>query len=421
MSGSDLALLGRARRVIACVALPALCFGSIEASLVRADEPASNTTTVAAPEPIPFGMQGLEAVGLKPAADDLGFKFYGWVEQSYTYNHESPSDRVNVGRVFDVRSNDYLLNQVTSNLERPLSDGTDFDIGGKLELLYGSDGRFIHSTGLADNITGDRDDPLHGDKLNLDPMVFYVNARLPIGNGLTIKAGKYVTAHGLEVIDAPLNALFSHSYLFGFAIPFTHTGVQFDYPITDDFSIYYGIVTGWDDWFNRNDAASHMAGFTWTAVDKLTAYVNVITGPERDNEQTDYRTVADVTLIYQWTDTFSTAINVDFGNESGTGVDEAAGNNWFGIAGYATYVIIPHKLAATLRYEYFRDETASRIGFTSDITELTIGLDIHPIKDLQNLRLRPEVRWDHAYGDAPFDAGTHADQFTVGMDLILSY
>jgi hypothetical protein len=378
-------------------------------------------TEPAAIEPILFGMQGVEAIGLKPAFDDLRLKFYGWVEQSYTYSHLAPTNRINVGRVFDVRSNDYLLNQVTANLERTLSEGKEFDIGGKVELLYGSDGRFIHSTGLADNITGDKDSPITGDTLNFDPTVFYVNARLPVGNGLTVKAGKYVTTLGAEVIDATGNALYSHSFLFGFAIPFTHTGIQFDYALTDTIGVYYGLVIGWDDFSSRNDTMSNMMGVSWKACDKLTTFFNLITGPERTNENTDYRTVVDLVATYQWTDAFSTTVNADFGNESGTGVAGAAGNNWLGVAGYATYVIVPQQLSTTLRYEYFRDETASRFGTTADVTELTVGLDIKPIKSFQNLRFRPEVRWDHAYGDKPFDAGTAMDLFTLGADLIITY
>jgi hypothetical protein len=352
----------------------------------------------------------LEAVGLKSRFEESRLSFYGWVAQSYTFNTDSPSDRINVGRVFDDRSNDYRFNQLVVNLERTLSDGSEFDLGGKVELMYGSDARFIHQRGLADNI----DD----NTVQFDPVQFYGLVRAPIGNGLTVKFGKYVTMLGAEVIDAPANALFSRSFLFGYAIPFTHTGIQFDYPINDNLSVYYGLVRGWDVWQDNNSSVSHMAGvYGSLAEDKLSYLINVITGPERDHENTDYRTVFDVVLTYAATENLSLSFNADYGNESGTG---GAGNYWWGLAGYATYRFNP-QLAATVRSEYFRDATGTRLGFTADVFEVTGGLDIHPLRSFRNLRVRPEIRWDRAFGDTPFDGGTDRDQVTLGADVILTF
>ncbi len=361
-----------------------------------------------------------DALGLKDNA--LGIKFYGWVEQSYTYNFDSPSDKVNVGRVFDAKDNTYRLNQVAVNFEKALKDGKDFDWGGKVELMYGSDGALIHSAGLSDG----GDSGLH-QTYQFDPTQFYGLFRAPIGNGVTVKFGKYVTPFGAEVIDAPGNALYSRSFLFGFAIPFTHTGVQFDYAINDNVSVYYGLVQGWDVFNDTNGTLSHMAGIYGNAMDKkLTYFVNFVTGPERANENTDYRSVIDVVLTYTLTDQLSATINGDFGNESGTQVEGATGDNWYGVAGYLTYTI-NDQIAATLRAEYMADETGTRLAASSSgtVTEVTLGLDIHPLRKFMNLRLRPEVRWDHSYADHVFNGPgpdhLKKDQFTVGADLIITF
>ncbi len=42
--------------------------------------------------------------------------------------------------------------------------------------------------------------------------------------GLTLKGGKFVTLLGQKVIESPNNLNFSRGYLFGLAIPLTHTG-----------------------------------------------------------------------------------------------------------------------------------------------------------------------------------------------------
>ena len=43
---------------------------------------------------------------------------------------------------------------------------------------------------------------------------------------LTVIAGKFVTLAGAEVIASPSDTNYSRSILFGYAIPFTHTGVR---------------------------------------------------------------------------------------------------------------------------------------------------------------------------------------------------
>src|ERR1700720_2532100 len=47
-------------------------------------------------------------------------RFYGWVQQGFAANFDSPRDRVNFGANLDWRSNDYRLNQVYFVYENPL-------------------------------------------------------------------------------------------------------------------------------------------------------------------------------------------------------------------------------------------------------------------------------------------------------------
>ena len=92
--------------------------------------------------------------------------------------------------------------------------------------------------------------------------VMYIQPWIKTGpeSGLEITAGKFVTPFGAEVIDATGNALFSHSYLFNYAIPFAHTGVKLNYIFNPQVSVYVGAIEGWDVFENNNDAWSTMAG-----------------------------------------------------------------------------------------------------------------------------------------------------------------
>ena len=384
--------------------------------------PASTLTTYSA----------AEILGLKPSLDSLNLKVYGWIENSYTYNTHSPIDHNNQARVFDTKDG-YRLNQLAFNIERPVSaDPKAFDLGGKIEAMYGQDAALIHSQYLFGNTDTTWQNSTGNllDNKQFDPTVFYLQANLPVGNGLLVTVGKWATPLGFEVIDAPSNALFSRGLLFGYAIPFTHTGIKFDYSFNDNFSMYYALAFGWDTFGDNNGNLSNLLGATWKITDKLTWINNFIIGPEQTKDSNNYRTVYDTILTLQVCDPLAVSLNVDWGNESGPnlngGAGEAAGNNWYGVAGYITYTF-NEQLSTTLRAEYFRDETGSRLGtfpVAPDLVSLTYGFTIKPVKEFANLILRPEVRWDHSLGDALFDPNAvngRKDQVTFSIDVIVTF
>lgn len=381
------------------------CFLGVVAAL-RAEQATCD------PEPFALGIEAVEQVGLGEFFSSLGLKLSGWISQSYTFNPHKSEDRHNPFRVFDERANDYWLNQFSLILERFLGEGNNVDWGFKVQAIYGADGRFIHSLDLPE-----ADSPFTKHTVQVDPTQFYSLFRLPMGGGLTVKMGKYVTTLGYEVIDAPGNPLYSHSYLFGFAIPFTHTGVQLDYQVADAFNVYYGLVRGWDVvTTDLNSSFSHMFGVGVKPDREMNLLLNIITGPETQSEN-NYRTVLDMVASWQPVKQWSFALNVDIGHER---LPETKGSLWWGIAGYVTYRWSPG-WAATVRGEYFRDDTQTRISGAKDLVELTLGLDLHPIMSFKNLRFRPELRWDHALSGNPFDSGSLKDQLSLAADIILLF
>src|SRR5207248_2019887 len=93
----------------------------------------------------------------------------------------------------------------------------------------------------------------------------YLDFFLPVGNGLNIRVGKFVTLLGQEVINPTGNALYSHSYLFGFAIPFTHTGAYATYSFSDAVTVDFGISRGWEQGFEQN-SGNHGQDANWYGV-----------------------------------------------------------------------------------------------------------------------------------------------------------
>lgn len=383
---------------------------------------------------VPLGMDAVKAFGLGEAFEDLGFNFYGWAQQSFTFGFDDPPGRALAGRVFDDNDDDYRFNQLNVNLERALTGEKDeFAVGFKLQGILGTDARFIHSRGLFGSAAsgGGRDTA----SIQFDPTQFYMNFRFPVGEGLNLKLGKSVTMLGAEVIDAPTNALFSRSFGFGFSIPFTHTGFQFDYPIMDEFKVYWGMNQGWDVWTDNNDSWTHMMGVYGNLVEgKLFWILNAITGPEQRSNESDDRTVIDLVLTYAWTDEISTSLNADIGWEDDVTDNDGDGivdddDTWGGLAAYMTYRWDP-RFAFTFRGEYFGNDNGSRLaGFVGDsgnpdvdVLGLTFGVDIYPMNLSKNVRIRPEIRWDQCLdNDKGFDGGTSDSQVTIAMDLLLLF
>ena len=87
-----------------------------------------------------------------------------------------------------------------------------FDVGGRVELLYGGDARFIHSNGILDS-----QDFFRGPELQFDVPQVYVDVAVPLGNGVRVRAGKFLF---FKQIDPNASVFYSHSYTFGAALPF---------------------------------------------------------------------------------------------------------------------------------------------------------------------------------------------------------
>lgn len=143
---------------------------------------------------------------------------YGWVESSFTGNPADPADHQNFGRLFDDRSNEVVMNQAVINAERTFDPKASFDWGFKLQLLFGSDARYIHSLGMRYHRTGTG--IYQGDVPEA-----YVSFHLPMlpEGSIDVKLGKFVTLEGAETIDPRTTPFYSRSYIFNFGIPLNHT------------------------------------------------------------------------------------------------------------------------------------------------------------------------------------------------------
>lgn len=294
------------------------------------------------------------------------WQFGGNVAVSYNYNFNNPKSQLNVERVFDDKANHFDVNQAELWLEKPTS--TESPIGFGLDFTVGRDAKKIHSLGLG---IGAGDDPTKSDVFDLTQA--YVTYKAPIGNGIDLRAGKFVTLHGSEVIRRTGNFNVSRSLLYGFAIPFTHTGVMASYSFTDWLSVTAGIVNGWDNTDDNNNDKSFHGMVTLTPVKDLTLTVGGTWGPEArfagDDANGPKRGLIDVVATYKPIPPLTLTANFDYGEQDdGVFRNVATGQlktaRWYGVAGYAQYDLTD-RISFGLRGEYFVDEQGFRLGLAS--------------------------------------------------------
>src|SRR3954468_23929874 len=248
------------------------CAGLVRAAEPQVDVPAtvsglslSNPVHLADTGPADTSLMGVaDKLGVGKPLNDYGITIGGYVEGSVSYNFRNV--KINSGHVFDFEAQDPTLNQAVVYIDKAIDfKKKEFQIGGHIEMMYGADARLIHANGIMDH-------PGLGSGPNnqFDPTQFYLDVFLPVGNGLNIRAGKFVTLIGQEVINPTGNALYSHSYLFGFAIPFTHTGVYGTYAITDAITVDLGVSRGWEQGFkdNNHDSIDVFGRVSWLMNEK---------------------------------------------------------------------------------------------------------------------------------------------------------
>lgn len=286
---------------------------------------------------------------------------FGYVENSLVWN-TGRSGRTHVNnelRLYDNQEG-YTFNIAEFSLKKDPSDRYPFGYG--IVLTAGLDSQKNHAIGI---FRDDDDAYPFRNTAAFDLQEAYGSYKIPIGSGLTVKAGKFVTLLGYEVIESPNNLNFSRSFLFSFAIPLTHVGALLSYQPFEWLSLTAGPVVGWDVADDNNSRMSVMGQVGVSAVKDLTLFLNWITGPEQFGQNSNPRTVLDFVSTYTGIKNLTLGINVDYGWEedeaslaaSGTRSNNSA--SWWGWAAYAAYDWT-EKLRTALRLEYFQDSDGIR-------------------------------------------------------------
>ena len=281
----------------------------------------------------------------------------------YSKNIVNPSTGVNKIRVFDPKDNEFTLALGELVIQKKAeSIGFRVDIGTGTVPGLSLAGLFQQA---------------------------YVTAILPVGNGLTVDVGQFVTHMGYEVIESKDNWNYSRSIFFGWAIPFYHTGARLSYPVLSNLTATVSILNGWNTVTDNNRSKTLGLMINYAVFSSTNITLCGISGVEQTEPSiSGKRNVLNLIVTQSVSDDLLFAVDADYGEER----MPAGLATWKGGAVYGKYVL-DQKSAVALRYEMYNDGSNFSPLSTgaSKLSEITATYEYRPY---DNLILRGEVRDD---------------------------
>ncbi len=366
----------------------------------------------------------------------MGIKVGGWVEQGITLNPDNPSDHFNGPVATNDWDDEYQLNQLWLYVDRPAdTGGCGFAVGGHFDIIFGSDWRFGVNNGLEDRMNG-----FDYQRYGLVIPQLYMEVAY---NDLSVKLGHFAAILDYEAVPAIANPFYSHSYSYAYTVPQLITGLLGEYKLTDQFTLMAGTHRGWSQFEDVNDSLDVIAGAKWSSANERTKIAYAFSaGPNDPPGDFDYVPGNQNRFVYSLVVQQKLGRKLQYVAVHNLGSERNAptmGNtaDWYGLNQYFLYALNP-KLNANLRVEWMRDDDGVRIagpgnipgiyawagrGFPGNFYGITSGLNWRPTG---NLIVRPECRWDWYDGlsgptGLPFDGGLKDNQFTFGIDTIVTF
>lgn len=339
---------------------------------------------------------------------DSGIDISGSVDVYYSLNFENPTgaplaplgtfnNPEQAGRNFDLRADEFSLSLIDLIVQKAPSP-----VGFRVDFDYGPTTDWVHAFEPG------------GTEVFKNLQQAYLTYVAPVGKGLTIDFGKFVTHMGFEVIESKDNWNYSRSYLFAWAIPYYHAGLRLSYPVADGVTVTLLGVNGWNNVQESNSGKTVGAQVAITLIPKVTLIQNGIWGSET---ATNFRRdVYDTVLIITPTDKLSLGLNFDLGLEDMPGVT-AGDSSWYGLAGYGR-LAVTDAAAVAVRGEWFKDTDGFATGLNQSLAEVTVTGEV---KLGGSLLTRLEYRRDwsnkNTFNDST-GAATRSAQDTITLGAV---
>lgn len=363
-------------------------------------------------------------------------KVRGWLETYLVRNTNDPSRAtVNAnqgssvvkatnttieGRAFDIHNEVPRISLLEVEFEKVPTLGEWYGAGFKLDVNWGDDPEIIYDTiqgALGEGVVR------AWEKWIQHATVGWV---APVGRGLRVDAGKFVTHIGGETIEGIKNNNLSHGFLYTYAIPFQDTGFKVNYPWSDTFYTEFYVLRGWNVTTGDNNRGATVGpSIGWLPTSWFNLYLNYLVGPEQRNDNQDLRHLVDFQAFFN---TPVPKLNVllfgDLGFEEHAVGSDTQNALWHGLGVVTRYQLTDH-LEPAIRLEYLHDQDGFATGIDQNLYGVTLTVNYkRALGKGFNLLIRPEYRFDKT-SENFFTGGTNfrskTTQHTVGVGAYIYF
>jgi hypothetical protein len=319
------------------------------------DDPAGAGTGTGAPATPPpdagSGSAAPPAAAEAPAAARAP-TISGFIDATYNYNVNRPSSGVNGMFSYSARHNNVALNAAHLALTGEATAGLTYTV----EIDAGTDAVLDTSNY----------NPMGTDTYKLDVQEAYATYK---HDSFGIRAGKFATFNGIELIESGSNPTISRGYLFGLAEPFTNTGAEVFYQVTEMVDAHVGVVNGWDVMSDNNRGKTILAKVGIVPNKDSLVTVSAYAGPEQLDNTSNWRETLDITALVKIS-------KLDLNLQGNIGREDKASPmmedaTWFGI-GVQPLFHVSDKFSVGGRAELFRDNDGARTGSQVQLVNLTV-------------------------------------------------
>jgi len=347
----------------------------------------------------------LEVAEEKPTPADQPLSISGTFDAFYSYNVNRPGvvTQPLIGapagnsnyRAYDSYHNSFGLNLAEITIKK-----TSGEIGFLADLDFGQQVEQNHPGSGSITLT----DPNSGtpttyeniakvDEVSKHIGQAYITYTPSWGKGLTINAGKMYTHVGFELAKAKDNWQYSRSYTFWYAMPVWHLGLSASLPLyKDKLSASLFIYNGWNNLYENNSGKTFGAQLKYTPHADLTLIYNVIAGPEKTKNNSDWKVVNEANVTWNARSNLSFAFEGLVGYEAESAPDGKKAAKWFGTSLHGKYIATDW-YSVSPRFEYYRDQNGYTLA-TSKTEAIYSGTITNAFPIGSGLELRAEGRLD---------------------------
>jgi hypothetical protein len=338
----------------------------------------------------------------------------GFVTASYFYDSSTPADRKSNGYLWNTSENSFSINKVkltvaSAPVER---SGETWDAGYRASLIFGEDAPIVNTGGNTQGLEDLRE--------------AYVELNVPVGTGLNVKAGQLISLLNYESGDGgAANPNFSQGYQWFYTGNGPSAGLQLGYTFTDwldaKVRVQNGLYAGPID---NNSGKTYMGSLGIKPMQDLWFSLIGFGGNENDG----FSVLGGSLLAgYQVTKPFGIGFEFDYFNFD---PDPAPKADLWSVGAWLTYDFTD-KVGLALRAEYLDDKDGFGIPNISlggrpgsaivspdtsgDLASVTLTLNYKPVP---NVKIQPEIRYDHtSYADG-FDGQESRVIFGAGISYL---